>query len=199
MCGRYAIGEGERPEEMIRIMEAIGQKKTPDGLKTAGEIFPTDIVPVLANSRKGDVQPFAMRWGYAFPGGRPLINAKSETAAQKPMFKDGMKQRRCLIPASCYYEWERRDGRKIKHAIRPVQSSMMFMAGLYHLEHHGQVVVPAFVILTREAAEGIRMIHERMPVILPADSARAWLDLSNAAETIIAGSLGNMEYCAMQE
>jgi len=198
MCGRYAIGEGELPEEMLRILEDIGQKKTPEGLRTSGEIFPTDIVPVLSNSRKGDIQPFAMRWGYSFPGGRPLINAKAETAAQKPMFKDGMKQRRCLIPASCYYEWERRDGRKIKHAIHPADCDMMYMAGIYHLEHHGSVVVPAFVILTRGAAEGIRFIHERMPVILPAKKALTWLNLQNPAEEILSAALTDMQWRIMQ-
>ena len=95
MCGRYYIAEDDLSDELSRIIDELNRKKTPEGLKTSGEIFPSDIVPVLANSRKQDVQPFAMRWGYAFPNGRPIINARSETAAQKPMFKDGMRQRRC--------------------------------------------------------------------------------------------------------
>lgn len=104
MCGRYYIAEDDMPEEMARIIEEINRKKTPEGMKTSGEIFPSDIVPVLANSRQQDVQPFAMRWGYTFPNSKPVINARAETAAIKPMFKDGMKQRRCLIPASNYFE-----------------------------------------------------------------------------------------------
>lgn len=98
MCGRYYIAEDDLSDELSRMIDELNRKKTPEGLKTSGEIFPSDIVPVLANSRKQDVQPFAMRWGYAFPNGRPIINACSETAAQKPMFKDGMRQRRCVIP-----------------------------------------------------------------------------------------------------
>ena len=90
MCGRYYIAEDDLSDELSRMIDELNRKKTPEGLKTSGEIFPSDIVPVLANSRKQDVQPFAMRWGYAFPNGRPIINARSETAAQKPMFKDGM-------------------------------------------------------------------------------------------------------------
>ena len=88
MCGRYYIAEDDLSDELGRMIDELNRKKTPEGLKTSGEIFPSDIVPVLANSRKQDVQPFAMRWGYAFPNGRPIINARSETAAQKPMFKD---------------------------------------------------------------------------------------------------------------
>ena len=97
MCGRYYIAEDDLSDELSRMIDELNRKKTPEGLKTSGEIFPSDIVPVLANSRKQDVQPFAMRWGYAFPNGRPIINARSETAAQKPMFRDGMRQRRCVI------------------------------------------------------------------------------------------------------
>ena len=93
VCGRYYIAEDDLSDELSRMIDELNRKKTPEGLKTSGEIFPSDIVPVLANSRKQDVQPFAMRWGYAFPNGRPIINARSETAAQKPMFKDGMRQR----------------------------------------------------------------------------------------------------------
>lgn len=85
VCGRYYIAEDDLSDELSRMIDELNRKKTPEGLKTSGEIFPSDIVPVLANSRKQDVQPFAMRWGYAFPNGRPIINARSETAAQKPM------------------------------------------------------------------------------------------------------------------
>ena len=125
MCGRYYIAEDDLSDELSRIIDELNRKKTPEGLKTSGEIFPSDIVPVLANSRKQDVQPFAMRWGYAFPNGRPIINARSETAAQKPMFKDGMRQRRCVIPASHYFEWERRGAVRTKYAIRPAHADTL--------------------------------------------------------------------------
>ena len=61
MCGRYYIAEDGLSDELIRIIEEINRKKTPEGLKTSGEIFPSDIVSVLANSRQQEVQPFAMR------------------------------------------------------------------------------------------------------------------------------------------
>ena len=126
MCGRYYIAGDDLSEELSQIMNELNRKKTPEGLKTSGEIFPSDIVPVLANSRKQDVQPFAMRWGYAFPNGRPIINARCETAAQKPMFKDGMRQRRCVIPASHYFEWERRGAARTKYAIRPAHADTLY-------------------------------------------------------------------------
>ena len=149
---------------------------------------------MLANSRKQDVQPFAMRWGYAFPNGRPIINARSETAAQKPMFKDGMRQRRCVIPASHYFEWERRGAARTKYAIRPARADTLYLAGIYHLENHDGVIVPVFTILTRDAAPCIAFIHPRMPVLLPADAAPDWLNPGYNAEEVIAAALTDMEY-----
>lgn len=194
MCGRYHIDEKGLPDELERIIDELNRKKTPEGLKTSGEIFPTDIVPVLANSRKQDVQPFAMRWGYTFPNNKPIINARSETAATKPMFKDGMLQRRCLIPASNYFEWEKRDGQRIKYAIRPAHTNMLYLAGIYHLENHDGLVVPTFTILTREAAPGIAFIHHRMPVIMPGEYTSDWLNTNFKAEEIIQSALTDMQY-----
>ena len=194
MCGRYYIAEDDLSDELSRIIDELNRKKTPEGLKTSGEIFPSDIVPVLANSRKQDVQPFAMRWGYAFPNGRPIINARSETAAQKPMFKDGMRQRRCVIPASHYFEWERHGTARTKYAIRPAHADTLYLAGIYHLENHDGVIVPAFTILTRDAAPGIAFIHPRMPVLLPPDATADWLNPGYNAEEVIAAALTEMEY-----
>ena len=194
MCGRYYIAEDDLSDELGRIIDETNRKRTPEGLKTSGEIFPSDIVPVLANSRKQDVQPFAMRWGYAFPNGRPIINARSETAAQKPMFRDGMRQRRCVIPASHYFEWERHGIVRTKYAIRPVHTDMLYLAGIYHLENHDGVIVPAFTILTRDAAPSITFIHPRMPVMLPPGAAPDWLNPGYNAEKVIAAALTDMEY-----
>lgn len=194
MCGRYFIDGDDLPEELERILEELNRKNTPENLKTSGEIFPSDVVPVLANSRRQDVQPFAMRWGYSFPGGRPVINARAETAAEKPLFRDGMRQRRCLILASSYFEWERRGGQKIKYAIHPAGAEMLYLAGIYHLENHDGAVVPSFTILTRSAAPEIAFIHDRMPVILPPDCARDWLKVENRAEEVLRCALQEMEF-----
>lgn len=194
VCGRYYIAEDDLSDELSWMIDELNCKKTPEGLKTSGEIFPSDIVPVLANSRKQDVQPFAMRWGYAFPNGRPIINARAETAAQKPMFKDGMRQRRCVIPASHYFEWERRGAARTKYAIRPAHADTMYLASIYHLENHDGVIVPAFTILTRDAAPGIAFIHPRMPVLLPPDATADWLNPGYNVEEVVAAALTEMEY-----
>ena len=111
MCGRYFVAEKNTPQEMLAILDALNRRHTP--VKT-GEIFPSDSAAVIANTKRLTPAPFAMRWGYAMEDGRRVINARSETAAQKTLFADGMRSRRCLVPASGYYEWARRSREKTK-------------------------------------------------------------------------------------
>lgn len=105
MCGRYYIAEEDCAAELQKIIEQLNRRGAE--VKT-GEIYPTDTVPVLANNKSMVITPFAMKWGYTLPDGKQIINARSETAADKPLFRDGMLHRRCLIPATNYFEWEKR-------------------------------------------------------------------------------------------
>ncbi len=167
MCGRYYIEIAE-PELRAIVEEAQGLSGTP--LNT-GEIFPTNIVPVIT----ADGKPLAMKWGFArFDGKGHIINARSETAAGKTMFRRLLHEGRCLIPASNYFEWETMpDGKKQKYAIS-TDKPLMYMAGLYHYEKGSKL--PSFVVLTKEATEDLRHIHNRMPVIISAEEQINWLD-----------------------
>lgn len=197
MCGRYYladISESER-DEYLKILDEIQREmESSNGIidvKTTGEVFPSDTVPVIANNKNLRPKPFVMKWGYSYKnGGRPIINARSETASQKYMFKDGMKQRRLLVPAMHYYEWEKQGSSKIKHAIRPVGTKMMYMAGIYRIDNG----VPEFSILTREIAPDIAFIHDRMPVILPESVHKDWLNIDYNANDVIKAALLDMEY-----
>lgn len=189
MCGRYYIAEEDSAAELQEIIEQLNRRDI--AVKT-GEIFPTNTVPVLANNRRQEVQPFAMKWGYSMGDGRrPVINARSETAADKPLFKDGMAQRRCLIPASNYFEWAKQDGQRVKYAIRQRSSHMIYMAGLYRIEHGTE---PVFTILTREPAQNIAFIHDRMPVILPEDATCDWLNLRYKADEVLKAAVLDVEF-----
>ena len=206
MCGRYFIEIGPDDDELEEIMQDLnrrgllrqpGENATPPasdveapqatksfgtGTGTAGgEIFPTDVVPVVANSRAGRPRPFAMQWGYTLPGGRRVINARSETAAQRPMFADGMRARRLLIPASGYYEWLHHDKKSSKYAIRRESDRTLYMAGVYRFE----AGKPVFAILTRTPAESVAFIHDRMPVILPREAAGDWLNPACDAQAVL--------------
>ena len=138
-------------------------------------------MPVIANNRSMRPTPFAMRWGYLLPNGKRVINARSETAANRALFRDGMCQRRCLIPASNYFEWERKATGKVKYVIRPRQNGLMYMAGIYRVvDGRGE-----FSILTQAPAAEIRFIHDRMPVIFSKEKAGAWLDLHTPAQALL--------------
>ena len=188
MCGRYYIAEDNAAEELRQIIEAVN-RRNPDA-KTGGEIRPGDTVPVLANSPSLQPGAYAMHWGYTLPNGKLLFNARSETAAEKAIFKDGMAQRRCLIPATCYFEWEHRGKDKIKYAIAPQNSSMIYFADIYRKESNRA----ACTILTREPAESIAFIHNRMPVILPAEAVGDWLNARYATMDVLRTAMLNMEY-----
>ena len=194
MCGRYYIETEDSTLELMAIIDEVNRKSKAGPVKT-GEVFPTDVVPVIANSKAQRQAGFPMRWGYSMGDDRrPIINARSETAATKPMFKDGMLQRRCVVPASHYFEWEQRDGKKIKHAIRQAGSEMLYMAGIYRIEHG---VTPVFTILTRAAADGIAFIHDRMPVILPTGAVDDWLNIRFDANEVIRAAVQDVEYFAI--
>lgn len=188
MCGRFYIATEDTAEELQQIIDSLQRKNGPS-IKT-GEVFPTDIAAVIANNRSLTPTPFAMKWGYSLQNSRPVINARSETADQKPLFRDGMEQRRCLIPASWYFEWDRSSGRKIKNAIKPAGCNMMYMAGIYRIING----TPEFTILTREPADSIRHIHDRMPVILPQVISKDWLNVHFRANEVLRSADLNMEH-----
>ena len=114
MCTRYFLSPSS--PELISIIEAVKisplsrrfavQSSSP--VKTEGEIRPMDVVPVLAPNPKGEKTVYPMRWGYKniHKGGKLLLNARSETAYQKPTFKYDWLNHRCIIPASYYFEWQ---------------------------------------------------------------------------------------------
>ena len=193
MCGRYSIflnGE-EDAEELRQIMNEL-QRKAPDAATAvkAGEIAPGDLAPVIAPNRLRSPAAFAMRWGYRLPDGKLVFNARSETALEKPLFRDGMLNRRCLAPASSYFEWENRGREKVRYSIHPAGQRITYLAGVYRLEDG----VPAFAILTREPAESIAFIHDRMPVILPESARSAWLDARSDPRDVLKAALTDVRF-----
>ena len=169
MCGRYYIDVDGM--DMQEILAALGH----DERIKAGEIFPTNVVPVLAAERK----PQLMRWGFArYDGKGSIINARCETVTEKPMFQKAMRERRCLLPASSYFEWKDSGAkRKQKHAISLPGQDTLYMAGIYREEK--DMELPVFVILTREASASVSTIHSRMPVILPKAIHPLWFQCSD--------------------
>ena len=100
-----------------------------------------------------------------------------ETAAEKGMFRQALQERRCIIPASGFYEWRHEGNKKYKdkYIFRRAESPMLYMAGLYSVYKKEGVTIPAFVILTTDANRWVQPVHDRMPVILDGDEQEMWL------------------------
>ncbi len=188
MCGRYYIEESDEMEQIIdRVLASplVDKWHKTSAVRTYGEIRPTDVAAVIAPNPKGEKAVFPMKWG--FSGKTLLINARIETASQKPTFRNAWKNQRCIVPASYYYEWEHlagNDGKKAtgdKYILQPNGKTCTWLCGLYRIEDH----MPVFVILTRDASSDIRFIHERMPLIMPEDLIDAWISpKSDPAELV---------------
>jgi putative SOS response-associated peptidase YedK len=189
MCCRYFLSHSpdlqpalDAVRQSNLTLRLVNQLQRP--LVTEGEIRPTNLVPVIAPSKNGERSVFPMVWGFNLPHSRsPLVNARVETAATKPTFSESWRQRRCIIPASCYFEWEHHlnpaTGKKRtgdKYRIWPMDSSVTWLAGLYRIEEISGIKVPVFAVLTREPGESIRFIHNRMPVILPGAAVPEWIN-----------------------
>lgn len=187
MCGRFFVDRAESPEDLERIIDALNRKGQ---IVKTGEVFPSDKVAVIANTKALTPAAFAMPWGYHTAEGRLLINARSETAAEKPLFREGMARRRCLLPASSYFEWEKRPGGKIKYAIKPAGLDMFYLAGLYRIESNEA----RCTILTRQAAPSIAFIHDRMPVLLHRDALPDWLNLRYDAQDVLREAITEVSF-----
>lgn len=134
MCGRYlAVMEGEIVEYREIINEVNERYKDTPVLKAmaAGEVFPTHIAPVLA-AGDGKATPLLMKWGFPkWQGGGVIINARSETALEKKMFRTPLMKHRCVIPSAGFFEWRPEQGRKQKYLFRLPETKQLYMAGLF--------------------------------------------------------------------
>lgn len=189
-------------------------------VKTYGEIRPTDVVPVIAPNRSGKRAVYPMKWGYS--GKTLLINARSETAAGKPTFREDWARHRCIVPASWYYEWEHFSGTEntgghfetdSSPARWPAESRSVRTGGRsgaasqkYMIQPKDSAMtwlcglyriengMPVFVVLTREPGEEIRFIHDRMPLIMPEELVNEWIRPDARPEELLPCALTEMVF-----
>lgn len=179
MCGRYYLDDeirDERLSEQIKQAMRIATKISAP-MKTSGEIRPTDIAPVIAPSALNRrIGAFPMQWGFNHPTkGMLVFNTRMETATEKDLFVSSIDERRCLIPASGYYEWKKIDrNKKERYIFNAENREPLYLAGLY-IRTSEEHRLPCFSILTQDAESEIKVIHPRMPVIVPYSRAEEWL------------------------
>jgi len=191
MCARFMILDDKEIAEINKIVEAIGMKYDGKGLTMkTGEIFPTDNVPTVS-MENGKPSILLMKWGFPkYEESGVVINARSETAAQKTMFASAFAHRRIVVPSTGFIEWLKTGGSDAKQKLKfnTPDTPMLYMAGLYtdYPPHKmDDVLTSRFVILTREANDSIKDVHSRMPVILYKDEIRRWLTDTDYASTIM--------------
>jgi putative SOS response-associated peptidase YedK len=189
MCGRFLL---TTPEEALRrVFDFIEQPN----LAPRYNIAPTQDVPVIRQRRKpaGQRTIQMLRWGLvpsrsdSLAGGAKMINARAETIRDKPAFRDAFLRRRCLVPASGFYEWRPGDPAKQPFLIARSDGAPIAFAGLWErwtppapdgVEAPPAIAafVDSFTIITTEANETLKPLHHRMPVIPAPEDYATWLD-----------------------
>jgi len=180
MCGRFYIEDAFDWADVLRLMGAQN-RRLPEAAKRSGEVNPTDAALVLAPSKDLSPGAFAMRWGYRLPDGHLVINARSETARSRPLFADGMRRRRCAVPVSGYIEWDRSGTTRRKYRVDGGTAEPLFLAGLYRPAKKGA----EFTVLTRSPSDAVAALHDRMPVLLRAAEATAWIRPDADAQAVL--------------
>lgn len=188
MCGRFV--QVEKPEFYAEHFGAEFVRT--ETLKQRYNVAPTTQVYAIAEHEDARVLT-SFRWGL-IPSwakdrkvGARTINARSETVADKPMFRSSFAKRRCLIPIDGFYEWERKTKGKLPHYIYATDGKPLPVAGLWSSWHDPQADerLLTCTILTIAPNPLLAKIHDRMPVILPPDLWDAWLDPSNTDTEIL--------------
>ena len=176
MCGRYTLAS---PTE--RLAEEFGVDASSIELAPNYNVAPTQKVAAVLEEG-GQRRLEVLRWGLIPPWaddpgiGSRMINARSETAPGKPSFRRAFRERRCLIPADGFYEWQRTNGAKQPYYIHMEDGRPFAFAGLWESWSKGEGEIRTCTILTTGANALVGEVHDRMPVILAHDAYDVWLD-----------------------
>jgi putative SOS response-associated peptidase YedK len=193
MCGRFTAKlTWQQLHDLYEIDPPASASEELD-LKPRYNIAPTQTVPVVRLNSAGRRQLAVLRWGLIPFWSRDAkiafrtINARAETVATAPAFREAFKKRRCLIPASGFYEWRKLDdGGKQPYFIGMRDGAPFAFAGLWERWDKSEAPVETFTIITGEPNSLLATLHNRMPVILEPDDYDAWL---TAADTVIPQAL----------
>lgn len=179
MCGRYAIELAD--QEYIRLMRELAGN-TPV-YTPRYNIAPQQLAPVI-RTVEGETRFEELRWGFR-PAwlkekNKAQINARAETVFTSRMFKHSAENRRCLVPATAWYEWQKAADRKQPYAFHLKQGGVLYFAGIWTRFHNeDDTHEDNYAIITTEANPLCAPIHNRMPVILEGKDRQAWMDPEN--------------------
>lgn len=188
MCSRYTLILDDG------FAGRFGVAAVPKGCRSSYNVAPGRTVPVILQQDARKAVP--MRWGiaprFANEGktGERVINARSETLAERPMFKNLVRETRCLVPASGFYEWKNEGARRVPFHIRLASGQPFSFAGLYDPAGDPRAADGrAFAIITTRANALVAPVHDRMPVILRREDEPRWLSPGTLSPADRAGIL----------
>ncbi len=188
MCGRFTL----TVDEFLILVERFGiTGDLPEEYQPSYNIAPSQKVLVVARGPEGNRAGF-LKWGL-LPSwakepqkARRLINARSETVSEKPSFRSAFKNRRCLIPADGFYEWKKEGNKKIPYRFYLPGEKVFAFAGIWEEWKGGAgEIIRTVSILTQEADEKVKSVHDRMPVILSPAEEQIWLEEKNNLQKLI--------------
>jgi putative SOS response-associated peptidase YedK len=189
VCGRFALNTTEAE------LRAHFSLKNSFVFKSKYNIAPTQIIPVVVLDKVGLPELVFMRWGFIpswqkTPESTGYINARIETISEKPTFKQAFEQKRCLIPASGFYEWQLIHQRKQPFFVFLKNQPLLALAGIWALPTASDLF-PTCAILTKSADAESKMgeLHERMPVIVPGSDYLSWLNTHRKSEIQVSSLL----------
>ena len=178
MCGRFTLTQN--PAELIKAVGAEPVKEIPPRYNIA----PGQMITVILREAEY-IRPIVqgLIWGFIPFWAKELdkyghpVNARAESAAEKPMFRASMRHHRCIIPADGFFEWQKVVGIKIPHYIYMKNKKIFGMAGLWdRYEGKDGSIMDTCLILTTGANPLVKKLHDRMPVILKSEDYVKWLD-----------------------
>ena len=183
MCGRYAI-YGPVSRKNRDTIDFLGEEIE---FAPRYNAAPTLLLPVYREHPERGREFTLLRWGLVpfwakDPSiGARMINARSDTVAEKPAFRAAFRRRRCLVPMAGFYEWQKVADRKVPHFIRLLNADLFAAAGLYEYwqDKAGVEHIESYTILTTDANAMMQRLHDRMPVLLHEADYDAWLDPKN--------------------
>ncbi len=175
MCGRFTLTVAD-VAELARELAAELDRLRAGEYRPRYNVAPTDLHwIVLRQDGRRRLSP--ARFGFTLPGRPPLINARAESAGRLATFRGPFREGRCLVPADGFYEWTGPAGARRPLWFHPAGGGLLLLAGLCR-EERGEL---AFVILTTAAGPDVARVHDRMPAVLSAGAAEAWLERPDPA------------------
>jgi len=204
MCGRFAL-----PGDVREVVDSFSAQprdldRWPSLLKARYNICPTQPVAAVRLG-EGGREMVGMRWGFlpswykTATGGPLLINARSETIAEKPAFRDAARNRRCLIPASGFYEWQGPEKPKTPYFIAPTEGGVFAFAGVWQSWRSPEgELIDSCAIVTCPANDMLTPIHHRMPVVIDRDDFGLWLGEEGKGAALLMQPTSN-EFFAFHE